>query len=90
MEPNPAPTPIPTQDPAAVEEARQLRRLNFMLSLVQQTIAQDGSLDYDQAAEMVANARQAALNLFPGKELAWDMIWRPRFQRLMRERFRLM
>ena len=38
---------------------------------------------------MVADARTAALAMFPGKELAYDLIWKPRFQRLMRERFRL-
>jgi hypothetical protein len=55
-----------------------------------QTIAQDSSLSVDEASQMIADARSAALNMFPGKELAYDLIWRPRFQRLMRERFRIM
>jgi hypothetical protein len=74
----------------AAEERRLLRRLQMMMNLVMQTIAQDSSLNVDEASQMVADAREAALAMFPGKELAYDLIWRPRFQRLMRERFRLM
>ena len=72
------------------EEARLLRRMQMMLNMVMQTIAQDGSLTIDEASQMVADAKQAALAMFPGKELAYELIWRPRFQRLMRDRFRLM
>jgi hypothetical protein len=38
---------------------------------------------------MAANARRAALTMFPGKELTYDLIYRPRLQRLINERFRL-
>ncbi len=87
----PAPTtPAATLSPEAQEEARLLRRLQMMMNLVMQTIAQDSSLSIDEASQMIADARLAALNMFPGKELAYDLIWRPRFQRLMRERFRIM
>jgi hypothetical protein len=72
------------------EEARLLRRLQMMMSMVMQTIAQDGSLTIDEASQMVADAKTAALAMFPGKELAYELIWRPRFQRLMQDRFRLM
>lgn len=74
---------------AASEEAKLLRRLQMMMNMVMGVIAQDGSLTYDDAATMVADARTAALAMFPGKELAYDLIWKPRFQRLMRERFRV-
>jgi hypothetical protein len=55
-----------------------------------QVIAQDGSLTIDEASQMIADSRRAALAMFPDKELAYELIWRPRFQRLMRERFRMM
>ncbi len=74
---------------AAQEEAKLLRRLQMMMNMVMGVIAQDNTLSYDEAAAMVADARTAALAMFPGKELAYDLIWKPRFQRLMRERFRL-
>ena len=72
------------------EEQKMIRRLQMMMNMVMQVIAQDGSLTVDDAAQMIADSRKAALTMFPGKELAYDLIWRPRFQRLMRERFRIM
>ncbi|HEY0307211.1 MAG TPA: hypothetical protein VGB94_03565 [Acidobacteriaceae bacterium] len=70
-------------------EDQKLRRLKMMMNMVMQVIAQDGSLSVDDASQMVADSRVAALALFPDKELAYDLIYKPRFQRLMRERFRL-
>ena len=75
---------------AALEEAKLIRRMQMMLGMVMNVIAQDATLTIDDASQMIADARTAALAMFPGKELAYDLIWRPRFQRLMRERFRLM
>jgi hypothetical protein len=72
------------------EEQKLIRRLQMMMNMVMQVITQDGSLTIDEAAQMIADSRKAALAMFPGKELAYDLIWRPRFQRLMRERFRIM
>jgi hypothetical protein len=89
------PTELAAQAPASAiqlneqEELRLIRRMQLMMNLVMQTIAQDNSLTIDEASQMIADARSAALSMFPGKELAYDLIWRPRFQRLMRERFRL-
>jgi hypothetical protein len=72
------------------EEQKLIRRMQMMMNLVMQTIAQDGSLTIDEASQMIADSRKAALAMFPGKDLAYDLIWKPRFQRLMRERFRIM
>ena len=72
------------------EEQKLIRRLQMMMNMVMQVIAQDATLTVDDAAQMIADSRKAALAMFPGKELAYDLIWRPRFQRLMRERFRIM
>ena len=83
-------TPKTTTTPEQLEEQRLIRRLQLVMNLVLQTIAQDTSLTIDEASQMIADSRKAALAMFPGKELAYDLIWRPRFQRLMRERFRIM
>lgn len=72
-----------------VDEARRLRRLQIMMSMVMSVISQDPNLTLEEAAEMAANARRAALSMFPDKELAYDILYRPRLQRLMNERFRL-
>ncbi len=83
-------TPLDTSGEVELDESTRLRRLQMMMNMVMQVIAQDGSLTVDDAAQMIADTRKAALAMFPGKELAYDLIWRPRFQRLMRERFRIM
>src|SRR6266446_10816510 len=72
-----------------VDEARRLRRLQIMMSMVMSVISQDPDLTLEEASEMAANARRAALSMFPDKELAYDILYRPRLQRLMNERFRL-
>ena len=78
------------QTQAEVEdENRRIRRLQIMMSMVMSVISQDPSLTIEQASELVANTKRAALALFPDKEFAYDIIYKPRLQRLMRERFRL-
>ncbi|HTR25490.1 MAG TPA: hypothetical protein VMI10_16025 [Terriglobales bacterium] len=71
------------------DEARRIRRLQVMMSMVMSVISQDPNLTLEEASEMAANARRAALSMFPDKELAYDLIYRPRLKRLMNERFRL-
>ena len=71
------------------EEARLIRRLQMMISMVSSVISQDSSLTVEEASELAAGAKRAALAMFPDKELAYDLLYKPRLQRLMRERFRL-
>lgn len=71
------------------EESRKIRRLQMVVNMVMQVIAQDSSLAVEEASEMVADTRKAALAMFPDKELAFNMIYWPRLQRLMRERYRM-
>jgi len=71
------------------DENRQLRRLQLMVSLVMSVISQS-NLPVEEASELVASTRRAALNLFPGKELAYDLIYKPRLQRLMEEKYRIL
>ena len=80
----------PLQTPEELkEESRKIRRLQIMVNMVEQVIAQDSSLTVDEASEMVADTRKAALLMFPDKELAFNLIYWPRLQRLMRERYRM-
>ncbi len=72
-----------------MEEARKIRRLQIMVNMVMQVICQDPDLSLEQASQMCADTKRAALAMFPDKELAYDLIYRPRLQRLMNERYRL-
>jgi hypothetical protein len=71
------------------EEARKIRRLQVMISMVMSVIGQDPNMTVEEASELAAGAKRAALAMFPDKELAFDLLYRPRLQRLILERFRL-
>jgi hypothetical protein len=87
---NATPEPAAQQTPEELkEEQRKIRRLQMMMNMVMSVIGQDESLTVDEAAEMVADSRRAALAMFPDKELAYNLIYKPRLQRLMRERYRI-
>jgi hypothetical protein len=81
--------PLRTEQHERGEEARKIRRLQVMISMVMSVISQDPDLTVEEASEMAANARRAALAMFPDKELAYDILYKPRLQRLMNERYRL-
>jgi hypothetical protein len=71
------------------QETRDIRRLQLMMSMVMSVISQDRDLTVEEASELAAGAKRAALAMFPDKELAYDILYKPRLQRLMNERFRL-
>lgn len=78
-----------TQSKTEIEdENKRIRRLQIMMNMVMSVLAQE-DMSLEEASEMVANAKRAALAMFPDKELAYDLIYKPRLQRLIRERFRL-
>ena len=79
----------PEVNPEIEDENRRLRRLQIMMSMVMQVLSEQSDLTIEEASELVASSRKAALNLFPGKELAYDLIYKPRLQRVINERFRL-
>jgi hypothetical protein len=72
-----------------LQEAQKIRRLQVMVSMVMSVISQDPNLTIEEASELVAGTKRAALAMFPDKELAYDLLYKPRLQRLMNERFRL-
>jgi len=73
----------------AQEEDRKIRRLQIMMSMVMSVISQDPDLTIEEASEMAANTKRAALAMFPDKEFAYDILYKPRLQRLINERFRI-
>ncbi len=71
-----------------LEEERKLRRLKLVTDLVLNVLRQS-DMPAEEAAELVAATRRFALKLFPGKELAFDLIYKPRFQRVMAEKYKM-
>jgi hypothetical protein len=71
------------------EETRKIRRLQIVIGMVMSVISQDPNLTIEEASELAASAKRAALAMFPDKEFTYDILYKPRLQRLMNERFRL-
>ncbi len=70
------------------EESRRLRRLRIVVNLALSIIAQ-GQMPIEEAHNLIAATRRLALQLFPGKGGVYDLIYRPKFQRLINEVYRL-
>jgi len=68
------------------EENRKIRFLRFLVDLSILSI-QQGDLTLGEASEIVVDVKRVALNLFPGKESAFELIYQPRFVRAIQERF---
>ena len=68
------------------EENRRVRYLRVLVDLSLVSIQQE-ELSRDKAERVVEDVKQAACNLFPGKEETFELIYRPRFQRVIQERF---
>ena len=68
-------------------ENKMIRRLRFLVELTFATIAQDHDMTLEQGWEHVLALKGAAVAMFPGKEETFDLIYMPRFSRLLAERF---
>jgi len=70
------------------EENRRIRYLRFLVDFSILSIQQD-ELSLEEAQKLVEDVKKAACNLFPGKEETFELIYRPRFNRAIEERFSL-
>jgi len=78
----------PGQSSAEKDEERQkIRRLQLMMDMALSVLRQDPNLTLEEASDIVANCKDAALAMFPDKELAFDLIYKSRLQRVVMERF---
>ena len=66
------------------EEQLRLRYLRALVDLAAQVIMQS-RLDRSEARKLVEATRHQILLLFPGQDETYDLIYRPRFERLLLE-----
>jgi len=79
----------PSVTPADIaDESRRIRRLQIVVRLALGIIA-EGRIPYQEASELAAATRNVALTLFPGGGETYDLLYRPKFQRLLRDVYRL-
>ncbi len=70
-----------------IEEEKNMRRLRFIVDLAQAILMQQSDLTLREAFTIMNDTKRAALNLFPDKEHVYEMIYTPRFRKIIRERF---
>ena len=70
------------------EENRRIRYLRFLVDFSILSIQQD-DLSREEAQKLVEDVKNAACNFFPGKEETFELIYRPRFNRVIEDRFSL-
>lgn len=66
------------------EEEERMRLLKTVVDLTAAVLAQ-GQLSRDEALDLVKATKKKVLQLFPDKEAVYDLIYKPRFERLLRD-----
>lgn len=78
---------MPTEEELKEEDKkiRYLRRMvDFTIALIVQS-----DMTLEEASRHAASVREFALKLFPGKGEVFDLIYAPRFRRLLADKYRL-
>ncbi len=76
---------MPTEEEVE-EENKKIRLLRFVIDLTTNIIIQTDT-PLSEAQKMIEGTRRFATTLFPGKEEVYDLIYKPRFERLLSERY---
>ena len=71
------------------EENKRIKYLRRIVDFSMAFIAQS-PMSLDEAHRVVQAVRQQAMRLFPGKEQTFDLVYTPRFRRLIAEKFSLL
>lgn len=69
------------------EEEKKMRMLRFVVDMNQAVLMQQSDLTLREAFDILKNTKKAVLSLFPDKETVFDLVYSPRFRRIIRERF---
>ncbi len=70
-----------------LEENKKIRYLRFLVDFSLSHIAQS-NISPEVALDLVEKVKKQALILFPGKEDTFEIIYRPKFQRIIHRKFR--
>ncbi len=70
-----------------LEEDKKMRRLRLIVDFAQAILLQQHDLTLNEAIEIMRDAKKAAMNLFPDKESVYDLVYTPRFKKIIARRF---
>ena len=73
---------------ALLAEEQKIRRLGRAMD-VAAALLWRVDLTLEEAQDVVSHAKQTALQLFPDKEDTFDLIYGPRFRRILTEKYQL-
>ena len=68
------------------EENRRIRFLRMLVDFSMHFLLQ-GDLPLEEALKVVEGVKDHACRLFPGKEATFELIYRPRFRRILAEKY---
>ena len=68
------------------QENRKIRYLRFLVDFSIVSI-QQGDVSLGEALRVVEDVKRVGCTFFPGKEETFELIYRPRFNRVIQERF---
>jgi hypothetical protein len=66
------------------EENRRMRILRILVDLTT-VILMQGDVSRQEALDLIQATKQKILQLFPDKQATYDLIYKPRFERLLRQ-----
>ncbi|MFQ5824204.1 MAG: hypothetical protein ACE5JB_09135 [bacterium] len=69
------------------EEQKKIRQLRTIVDLTAVVLYQ-GNLTPLEALELVEATKKSVLSLFPDKEETFDLIYKPRFERIIKDRLK--
>ena len=69
------------------EEERKINQLRVAVDFANNIIS-EGEITYGEALKLVESLKTLAMNLFPEKEETFELIYRPRLNRVLDKRFR--
>ena len=66
------------------EENRRMRILRIIVDLTT-VILMQGDITRQEALDLIQSTKKKILQLFPDKEATYNLIYKPRFERLLRQ-----
>jgi hypothetical protein len=79
---------MPANPEALLAEENRLRRLRRAMDITA-ALLWKVDLTLSEAQEVISHAKRTALQLFPDKEATFELIYSPRFRRILSEKYHL-
>jgi len=79
---------MPADPEALLAEENRLRRLRRAMDITA-SLLWKVDLTLAEAQDVISHAKRTALQLFPDKEATFELIYSPRFRRILSEKYQL-